>query len=94
MLLATQRFQRLFTLTQFDAADFAADGLGQGADKLDLAWIFVGGRDPLDVLLVVKCLRPRRQNAMDQGMADTWARPSEQAVDASRHSQWLRLNPR
>ena len=51
MLLDTQRFRCLFTLPQFDATDFAADSLGQGADELDLAWIFVGSRDPLDVLL-------------------------------------------
>src|SRR5882672_6910846 len=41
-LMTTRGFERLFTLTQFDAADFAADGLGQFADELDLAWIFVG----------------------------------------------------
>ena len=51
MLTAAHRLKRLFTLPQLDAADFAADGLGQGIDELDLAWIFVGGRDTLDVLL-------------------------------------------
>ena len=51
MLTTTGSFQRLFTLPQFDAADFATDGLGQFGDELDLAWIFVGSGDALDVLL-------------------------------------------
>src|SRR5262252_8526079 len=51
MLTTTARFQRLFTLSQFDAADFATDSLGQCRDELDLAWIFVGCGDALDVLL-------------------------------------------
>src|SRR5262245_11744338 len=38
MLTAAQRLKRLFTLPQLDAADFAADGLRQGIDELDLAW--------------------------------------------------------
>src|SRR5262245_27291308 len=51
MLTTTGRFQRLFPLPQFDAADFATDGLGQFRDKLDLTRIFVGGSHALDVLL-------------------------------------------
>src|SRR5262245_26004793 len=51
MLTTTGSFQRLFTLPQFDAADFATDGPGQCSDELDLAWIFVGCGDALDVLL-------------------------------------------
>src|SRR5215813_6754453 len=51
MLTTTARFQRLFPLPQFDAADFATDGLGQFRDELDLAWIFVVCGDTLDVLL-------------------------------------------
>ena len=34
-----------------DAADFAADGLGQGVDELHDAGVFVGRRDALDVIL-------------------------------------------
>src|SRR5215510_12655230 len=51
MLTTTARFQRLFPLPQFDAADFATDGLGQYCDELDLTRIFVGCGDTLDVLL-------------------------------------------
>ena len=51
MLTTTGSFHCLFTLPQFDAADFATDGLGQFCDELDLAWIFVGGGNTLDVLL-------------------------------------------
>src|SRR5712691_1638155 len=51
MLTTTGRFQRLFTLAQFDAADFATDGLGQFGDELDLTRIFVRCGDALDVLL-------------------------------------------
>src|SRR6267378_4048320 len=54
MLTTTGSFQHLFTLPQFDAADFATDGLGQFRDELDLTRIFVGGGDALDVLL--ECL--------------------------------------
>src|SRR5262249_26509174 len=53
MLTTTGSFQRLFTLPQFDAADFATDGLGQFRDELDLTRIFVGGGDALDMLLEV-----------------------------------------
>src|SRR5262249_35654384 len=53
MLTTTARFQRLFPLPQFDAADFATDGLGQYCDELDLTRIFVGCGDALDVLLEV-----------------------------------------
>ena len=35
MLTTTGSFQRLFTLPQFDAADFATDGLGQFRDEFD-----------------------------------------------------------
>src|SRR5215510_6146629 len=51
MLTSTGSFQRLFTLPQFDAADFATDGLGQVHNELDLTRIFVRGSDALDVLL-------------------------------------------
>ena len=36
-------------------ADFAADGFWQVLDELDLAWILVGRRNPLDVLLKFMC---------------------------------------
>src|SRR5262245_1089109 len=57
-LTTTGSFQRLFTLPQFDAADFATDGLGQFRDELDFTRIFVGGGNTLDVLL--ECLHHLR----------------------------------
>src|SRR5215510_16038266 len=51
MLTTAGRLQRLFPLPQFDAANFATDGLGQFRDELDLTRIFVGGSHALDVLL-------------------------------------------
>src|SRR5215510_1087043 len=51
MLTTTGSFQRLFPLPQFDAANFATDGLGQFRNELDLTRIFVGGGDALNVLL-------------------------------------------
>ena len=44
-------FTALFELAEFDAANLAADRLGQVVNKLDLARILVGRRDALDVLL-------------------------------------------
>src|SRR5579863_8688119 len=40
-----------FAFAQVDAANLAADGLGQVVDEFDFARIFVRGGDPLDVLL-------------------------------------------
>src|SRR6266568_9101334 len=51
MLTTTGSFHHLFPLPQFDAANFATDGLGQCRDELDLARILVGCGDALDVLL-------------------------------------------
>src|SRR5262245_3255319 len=53
MLTTTSSFQRLFPLSQLDAANFATDGLGQFRDEFDLTRIFVGCGDALDVLLEV-----------------------------------------
>src|SRR6266571_6558494 len=50
-LPATGGFQCLFTLAQFDAADLAADGLGQFGDEGDFTRIFVWCGDALDVFL-------------------------------------------
>src|SRR5579884_3932151 len=38
-------------VAELDAADLAADGLGQLGDELDLSRVFVGRGDGLDVLL-------------------------------------------
>src|SRR5262249_24240144 len=50
-LTATSAFQRLFTLAQFDAADLAANGLGQFGDEGDLTRVFLWCSDALDVFL-------------------------------------------
>src|SRR5579885_3753073 len=42
-------------LAQFDAANLAGDRLGQAVHTLDLAWILVGGRDALHMLLQLAC---------------------------------------
>lgn len=38
-------------LTQFHAPDLARNRLGQALHKLHLAWVLLGSRDILDVLL-------------------------------------------
>jgi hypothetical protein len=41
----------LFSVADFDTADFTADGLGEFVDELDKTGVFVGGGDVFDVFL-------------------------------------------
>jgi hypothetical protein len=65
-LSAGAGFSSLLKLAQFHSADFAANGLWQVVDELDLPRILVGSRNALDVLL--KFMRERVAR-LDAGFA-------------------------